>query len=100
MALVLDLKSDWWKVLRDFAEQIRKNVGEGILKIIASPSPDDLFMDSNVLVVVDKASKDVSMAVAKAALEVNGKYESTISYMIAEKGDPTIEKFMEASTAS
>ncbi len=100
MALVLDFRNDWREMLHEFARELRRGLDEGIIEVVASPNPDAYFMDSNVLVVVDRLDRDTSMAVAKAALETNERYRSTISYMIVQKGDPTIEKFMEAASTA
>jgi hypothetical protein len=94
MALILDLRSDWWRAVTRFAELLYDSLADNLVFIIALP--DDLltFYDSNVLVVVDRLDRDVSLKVADAALRVNEQYKSTISYIVTTREDgETIEKF-------
>gem|GEM_PF-487637 len=97
MALILDLKSDRWRALNRFIELLYNLLNDNLVSIIALPEDTITIYDSNVLVVVERLDRDVSLKVAEAALKVNEQFKSTISYMITTKEDgETIEKFKKA----
>jgi len=97
VALILDLKSDRWRALNKFIEMLYKLLDDNLVSIIALPDDALTIYDSNVLVVVERLDRDVSLKVAEAALKVNEQFKSTISYMITTKEDgETIEKFKKA----
>ncbi|WP_232203744.1 hypothetical protein [Caldivirga maquilingensis] len=87
--------SDYEDALREFKQLLKENLGDELTSIIALPK--GIFInESNVLVIVNEIKNDVRLKVAKAALEVNDKFKSTISYMIVDKGDhDIISKFRE-----
>jgi uncharacterized protein YlzI (FlbEa/FlbD family) len=94
VALILDLKSDRWRALNRFIELLYNLLNDNLVSIIALPEDTITIYDSNVLVVVERLDRDVSLKVAEAALKVNEQFKSTISYMITTKEDgETIEKF-------
>jgi hypothetical protein len=97
VALILDLKSDRWRALNRFIELLYNLLNDNLVSIIALPEDTITIYDSNVLVVVERLDRDVSLKVAEAALKVNEQFKSTISYMITTKEDgETIEKFKKA----
>ncbi|MGC9068845.1 MAG: hypothetical protein ACP5IZ_07690, partial [Thermoprotei archaeon] len=93
MTLILDVRSDKWKAVIKFVELLYESLKDNLVSIIALPDEVMLY-DSNVLVVVERLDRDVSLKIAEAALKVNEQFKSTISYMITTKEDgETIEKF-------
>ena len=80
---------DYEDALSEFKRLLTENLGSRLISMITLPK--GIFIsESNVLIVVDKIDDDVRLKVAKAALEVNDKFKSTISYMIVEEGDNDI----------
>jgi hypothetical protein len=93
MTLILEVRNDKWKAVIKFVELLYEYLKDNLISIIALPYEITLY-DSNVLVVVNKLDRDVSLKVAEAALKVNEQFKSIISYMITTKEDgETIEKF-------
>jgi len=64
--------------------------------IIGSQDGEPIINDTNTLVIVRSINDNVKLSVAKAALGINDKFKSVISYMIVEEGNnDVIPKFRE-----
>ena len=75
-AYLLDLKADkdWIRLVERFKARLIDRLGETLLKIIASYSPEDRIYESNVLVIVERDEPEVVQAVIDAAIEAE-RYE-------------------------
>ncbi|MGC8569812.1 hypothetical protein [Caldivirga sp.] len=61
-----------------------------------SQDGEPIINDTNTLVIVRSINDNVKLRVAKAALDINDKFRSAISYMIVEEGNnDVIPKFRE-----
>jgi hypothetical protein len=84
---------DYDEAINKFKKILIDQLNHNLIEILTLPKKQFLY-DSNVLVVVERLDRDVSLKVAEAALKVNEQFKSTISYMITTKEDgETIEKF-------
>ncbi|WP_291767848.1 hypothetical protein [Caldivirga sp. UBA161] len=95
MALVINLGSDWWISLYEFTRILHSELGDSLLMVIGSQDGEPILNDTNTLVIVRSINDNIKLSVAKAALEVNDKFKSVISYMVITEGDKeTINKFI------
>ncbi|QIW24674.1 hypothetical protein EWF20_11385 [Sulfolobus sp. S-194] len=91
------VNNEWSSAILDFFQLLRKCLGDR-LKMVIGLDEDSYVYDSNVLVVVDKVDDFVREKVAEAAIEVNDKYDCTISYYITSENDSyTINLFSRVS---
>ncbi len=93
--LILDLTSEWGISLELLAEKLKARLRGKLAYIAASPSPDTLAYDSNVLVVLKDLSPGDVRAVMEAKREVEAELGERvlISPLVTELGDKLAERF-------
>ena len=90
--LAAPMKEGWEGEDLRFAENLRRAFGDRLLRVIALPSPDDQVYESNVLVVLRKASLDDVSKVVEVAVESGER----INPLVVDEGDEAVMKFLAA----
>ncbi len=82
----------WRESVLKFTRKLREVFGDRLLRVIALPSPDDQVYESNVLVVLRKASLDDVSKVVEVAVESGER----INPLVVDEGDEAVMKFLAA----
>jgi hypothetical protein len=82
----LDLRKEWDRAIYELTSKFITNLKENFISIIALDENYYIY-DSNVLIVVKKIDNNIREQIAKIVLDINDKYNCTISYYIAEEKD-------------
>ena len=95
VALIINLRSDWWISIYEFTRILHSELGDSLIMVIGSQNGEPILNDTNTLVIVRGINDNIKLSVAKAALEINDRFKSVISYMITTEEDKeTINKFI------
>lgn len=92
----LDLRKEWDRAIYELTSKFITNLKENFISIIAL-NENYYIYDSNVLIVVKKIDNNIREQIAKIVLDINDKYNCTISYYIVEETNiRLINEFEEA----
>ena len=93
MPIVLEMRSraEWRETLIRFAEELRKEFGDRLIRVIALPSPEDEVYDSNVLVVMDEPDQRDRMTVIEIAVRVGEKINPLV---VGEDEEDAVRAFL------
>ena len=90
------VKKSWLKLVRTFSDELEKELGEELLRVMALPSPDDLVYESNVLIVVREARPEVVKLVSRLALMAQERVGvSGLNFLVVSEREQWAQKAFE-----
>lgn len=99
--MVIALKAEtnqqekWIKLILKFHQELRDNLKENFVELIAPPDPDISLHDINVVVVVKKVNSETRKLVAEIARKVEKEMKMgiTLITLTLEQDDPLVDEY-------
>ena len=99
--MVIALKAEtnqqekWIKLVLKFHQELRDNLKENFVELIAPPDPDISLHDINVVVVVKKVNSETRKLVAEIARKVEKEMKMgiTLITLTLEQDDPLVDEY-------
>jgi len=99
--MVIALKAEtnqqekWIKLILKFHQELRDNLKENFVELIAPPDPDISLHDINVVVVVKKVNSETRKLVAEIArkIEKEMKIGIVLITLTLEQDDPLVDEY-------